>query len=207
MKEITPPNKTLTPEEYEQKLLEIENKPEKTDPLDVHAAMVKYYIPRLKMVFDELSKKQILTMATDLAGSTHNSQVDVNKIITMSKDLGLKALQRVICGAIINPFDEIDLNLTLDKEKRLFVLFDSLLTNKYLNCIAKGLSEAGENKKQELEDFILHSLDVNSTIFKKREKIEKDGFLMANKMLCSKFLMILVTTTEFKNKENEKNGG
>ena len=129
--EIKPPNKTLTPREYEQKLLEIENKPA-TDPLDVHAAMVKYYIPRLKGQIVAMSKKQLITLATDLSGSSYNEDSDVRKLIVMTKDMGLKAVQRVINGVIVNPFDEIELSLTVDKEKRLFVLFDSLLTNKYL---------------------------------------------------------------------------
>lgn len=203
MKEITPPNKQLTPEEYEQKLLELEAKPEKTDPLDVHAAMVKYYIPRLRMNINELSKKQLLTLAQDLAGSSYNDQKDVNKIITMTKDLGLGATQRVLSGVIFNPFDEVELKLSFEKEKNLFVLFDSLLTNKYLNLLAKGLAEAADpTKKQELEDFILHKIDTNGTLFKKRQKIEKDGFFMANKLLCSKYLMILVKTKEVMEKKN-----
>jgi len=201
MKEIIPPNRTLTPEEYEAKLLEIENKPEKTDPLDVHAAMVKYYIPRLKIQIGNLSKKQLLTMVTDLAGSSYNDESDVNKILAMSKDLGLGALQRVLTGAIVNPFDEIELKLSFDKEKRLFQLFDSLLTNKYFNCLVVGLSNAGENKKQELEDFILHKIDTNSTLFKKRTAAEKDSFFTSNKLLCSKFLMILVKTNEYRERE------
>lgn len=204
MKEIIPPNKTLTPEEYEQKLLEVEKNP--NDPLDVHAAMVRYYIPRLKIQIDNLSKKQLLTMVTDLAGSSYNEQSDVNKITFMSKDLGLGALQRVLTGAIVNPFDEIELKLNFDKERKLFQLFDSLLTNKYFSCIAVGNVKAGENKKQELEDFILHKLDTNSTIFKKRTQAEKDSFFTAHKLLCSKFLMIYVKTLEFRNKENKENG-
>jgi hypothetical protein len=204
MKEIIPPNKTLTPEEYEAKLLEIENKPQ-TDPLDVHAAMVKYYIPRFKIQVNNLSKKQLLTLALDLAGSSYNDQSDVNKIIAMSKDLGLSALQRVLVGAIVNPFDEIEIKLNFDKEKKLFQLFDSLLTNKYFNCIAIGNLEAGENKKQELEDFILHKIDTNSTIFKKRTQAEKDSFFTGNKLLCSKFLIFYVKTLEFRNKEKNEN--
>jgi hypothetical protein len=203
MKEIIPPNKKLTPEEYEQKLLEVEKAP--SDPLDVHAAMVKYYIPRFKIQVGHLSKKQLLTLATDLAGSSYNESSDVNKILHMSKDLGLSALQRVLVGAIVNPFDEIELRLNFEKEKNLFVLFDSLLTNKYLNCIAVGLSQAGENKKQELEEFILHKLDTNNTLFKKRANVEKDAFLTGNKLLCSKFLMLFVKISETKEKE-EKNG-
>jgi hypothetical protein len=203
MKEIIPPNKTLTPEEYEAKLLEIENKPQQTDPLDVHAAMVKYYIPRLKIQINNLSKKQLLTMVTDLAGSSYNSQTDVNKIQVMAKDLGLGALQRVLTGAIVNPFDEKEINLHFDKEKKLFQLFDSLLTNKYFQCLIVGLTESGENKKQELEEFILHKLDTNSKEFKKRIQAEKDSFLTANKLLCSKFLMILSVTQKFREKEKE----
>lgn len=203
MKDIIPPNKILTADEYEQKLLEIEEKP--NDPLDVHAAMVKYYIPRFKIQVGHLSKKQLLTLATDLAGSLYNESSDVNKILHMSKDLGLNALQRVLIGAIVNPFDEIELRLNFDKEKNLFVLFDSLLTNKYLNCIAIGLSESGENKKQELEEFVLHKLDTSSTLFKKRANVEKDAFFTANKLLCSKYLMLFVKISETKEKEN-KNG-
>lgn len=205
MKDIIPPNKTLTPEEYEQKLLELENKPEQTDPLDVHAAMVKYYIPRLKIQIGNMSKKQFLLMATDLAGSSYNNPSDVNKILHMSKDLGLSSLQRVLTGAIVNPFNEIELKLNFEKEKKLFQLFDSLLTNKYLNCIAVGLSQAGENKKQELEDFILHKINTNDSLFKKRANVEKDGFFTANKLLCSKYLMLFVKISESKEKE-EKNG-
>lgn len=199
-------DKKLSGAEYEKKLLDAEQKAV-NDPLDVHAAMVKYYIPRLKGQLNNMSKKQILTLATDLTGSSFNQQSDVNKLLVLTKDMGLSAVRRVFTGAIVNPFDEVELNITLDKEKRLFVLFDSLLTNKYLNCIATGLSEAGPEKKQELEDFILHSVDVNGTIFKKRDRVEKDAFFTANKLLCSKFLMILVTTAEFRDKkEKEQNG-
>jgi hypothetical protein len=200
--EIAPKNKTLSPKEYEEKLLEIENRPEKNNPLDVHAAMIKYYIPKIKNNLIAMSKKQIITMALNLSGNQEfNNSNDVKKLIVMTKDLGLKAVQRVFCGVIINPFDEVELNLTVDKEKRLFVLFDSLLTNKYLNCLAKGLSEASENKKQELEEFILHEIKASDTLFKKLTKIEKDSFFIANKMLCSKYLIFLVKTSEFREKE------
>lgn len=193
---------TLTPAEYEQKLLELENKPA-NEPLDVHAAMVKYYIPRLKAQIVAMSKKQLIILATDLAGSSYNDDADIRKIIVMTKDMGLGAVQRVINGVIVNPFDEIELRLTVEKEKNLFTLFDSLLTNKYLNCLANGLSQAGDNKKQELADFILHKIDINSREFKKRIRVETDCFFTSNALLCSKYLMILVKTNEFREKEKQ----
>ena len=203
MKEIIPPNKTLTPEEYEQKLLQLEQKPTE-DPLDGPAAIVKLYIPRFKIQLNNMSKKQIITLALDLSGSSYNYQEDINKIVPMSKDLGLSSLQRVIAGVVANPFDEIELKLNFEKEKKLFQLFDSLLTNKYFNCLIVGLGQAAEGKKrQELEDFILHSLDVNGTIFKKRSQVEKYAFFSANKLLCSKFLMLFVKINETREKEKE----
>lgn len=199
------PNKKLTPQEYEQKLLELEQKPTE-DPLDGPAAIVKLYIPRFKIQLSNMSKKQIITLALDLAGSSYNVQEDINKIVVMSKDLGLSALQRVVAGVIANPFDEVELKLNFDKEKKLFQLFDSLLTNKYFNCLIVGLGQANEGKKrQELEDFILHKIDVNDNVFKKRSQVEKDSFLTANKLLSSKFLMLFITMERQREKEN-KNG-
>jgi|ERR1700722_1424936 len=206
MTEINPPNKNLTPAEYEQKLLELEQKPTE-DPLDGPAAIVKLYIPRFKIQIGNMSKKQIVTLAMDLAGSSHNNQTDVNKIPAMCKDLGLGALQRVIAGVVANPFDEIELNLHFDKEKKLFQVFDSLLTNKYFNCIIVGLNQANEGKqRQELEDFILHNLDLNSSDFKKRTQVEKDSFLTGNKVLCSKYLMIYIKMERIRKEKEEKNG-
>lgn len=203
MKEIIPSNKTLTPEEYEQKLLQLEQNPTE-DPLDGPAAIVKLYIPRFKIQLNNMSKKQIITLATDLAGSSYNSQADVNKITFMAKDLGLGALQRVVVGVVANPFDETELKLNFDKEKKLFQLFDSLLTNKYFNCLIVGLGQAAEGKKrQELEDFIIHNLDLNSKEFKKREQVEKDSFLTSNKLLSSKYLMMFVTMEKLRKEKEE----
>lgn len=211
----------LNPREYEQKLLDLENNPNKNEPLDVHAAMFGYYNPRFQGQLNFMSKKQILNLAMDLAGSSYNEKVDVNKIITMSKDLGLSALKRVIAGVIENPLAEKELRLTNEKEQKLFVLFDSLLTNKYYNCISKGLEDQGKDfeKKLELEDFIVHNINTNDKSFQKREKVEKDGFFTGNKLLCSKFLMMMITQQKYLEenpkvleeldkltKENEKNG-
>lgn len=199
MKEIIPPNKQLTPQEYEQKLLDLEANPTKNDPMDVHAAMFKYYNPRFQGQLNFMSKKQILQLASDLVGSSYNQKADINKIITLSKDLGISALKRVVAGVVENPLAEVELSLTNDKEKRLFTLFDSLLTNKYFNCIQTGLQEQAKNPeiKHELEDFIIHTLDLNSSDFKKREKQEKDGFFTGNKLLCSKYIMLMVSQNEY----------
>jgi hypothetical protein len=196
--------KKLTQDEYEKRLLEIEA--DKTsDPLDVHAGLFKYYNPRFQGQLNYMSKKQILNLATSLAGSKNNAQSDVNKIITMSKDIGLNALRKIVAGTIEHPLAKVDLTLPIEKEAKLFVLFDSLLTNKYYTCIKNGLEEQKLNpeRKIELEDFITHSIDLNSREFKKREKVEKDGFFTGNKLLCSKTIMWLVIQNEYLAKQTQ----
>jgi hypothetical protein len=120
----------------------------------------------------------------------------------LSKDMGLNAVQRVFTGAIVNPFDEVELNIHIDKEQRLFTLFDSLLTNKYFNNIAEAELKMQENPgyKPEIEDIIKHKIDVNSSAFKKRARVEKDAFFTSEKLLFSKFSMIYETLREFKAK-------
>jgi len=201
--------KKITPQQYEKRLLEIES--DKTsDPLDVHAGMFKYYNPRFKIQVNNMSKKQLLTLATSLAGSPNNVQSDINKIITMSKDFGTSALKKIIAGVIEHPLAEVDLRLTIEKEAKLFVLLDSLLTNKYYTCIKKGLEDLKLNpeKKVELEDFIVHNVNMESREFKKRDQVEKDGFFTGNKLLCSKTVMWMVTESEYTKKmlKEQKDG-
>jgi hypothetical protein len=172
--------------------------------------MFKYYNPRFKIQVNNMSKKQLLTLATSLAGAPANLQSDVNKIISFSKDLGSSALKKIIAGVIEHPLAEVNLNLTIEKEAKLFVLFDSLLTNKYYNCIKVGLEDLKQNpeKKVELEDFIVHNIKMDSSEFKKRAQVEKDGFFTGNKLLCSKTVMWMVTESEYTKKmlKEQKNG-
>lgn len=183
---------------YEKRLLEIEEG-KTSDPLDVHAGMFKYYNPRFQGQLNYMSKKQIINLATSLAGNSNNLQSDVNKIISLSKDIGLNALRKIVAGVVEHPLAEIELKLSVEKEAKLFVLFDSLLTNKYYTCIKNGLEEQAKNpdKKIELEDFIKHNSDFNSREFKKRDKVEKDGFFTGNKLLCSKTIMWMVIQNKY----------
>lgn len=209
----------LSPVEFEQQLLNQVNEQTPGDPLDVHAAMFKYYNPRFQGQLNWMSKKEIVKLAMDVAGCEFNKNEDINKIAAFSKDLGLKALQRVIGGVVEHPLADIDLKLTVELEKKLFILLDSLLTNKYYNFQVRGLELQKENpdKKLELNDIVVHNLDMNSKEFQKLKKVQKDAFITANNLLHSKFWMMRITHDQYLeahpeileelNKLKEKNNG
>lgn len=180
--------------EIEQLLIEREL--ENTDPLDVHAAMFKFYIPRFKGQINFLSKKQFQLMMTDLAGSEFNKDEDVRKITALSNGLNLNAINRVARSVIESPFLEEEFKLKNEKEEKLFRLFDDLLTNKYYSCLKDYLDKNGTKKEDEAETFIKHKIDLHSKAFQSRERVEKDAFVTASQLLTSKYLMIFTKTTE-----------
>lgn len=200
--------KNLTAFEFEQRLMNRVNNQSEGDPLDSCAAMFKFFIPRFKGQLNNMSKKQIIKMTLDLCSSEFNQQSDVNKIIPISKDLGLNALIKVVAAAIESPLFEVDVSFPFKNESNLFQLIDGLLTNKYFSCLKRAKEEQIENpeKKVEIENLIAHNVNIESKEFKKREKVEKDGFFTGNKLLFSKFYMMLIMTENLSLKEQEKNG-
>jgi len=171
------------------------------DPLDTHAQMFYFFNPRFQSTLAFLSKKQLIVLMQTLAGSEYNKAEDVSKISKISNTLNLKGLVRVVKSAIDHPLEEITLQGKV--EPKLFQLFDSLLANKYYTCIQKGMEkkEADPESIKQIEDVILHTHDNKA--FEKRIHAEKDAFAIGNKLLASKFLMML--TTHLREMERIKN--
>lgn len=207
--------KTLpTPEEVEKALiqreLESQQKPD-DNPLNAHAQLFYLYNPRFQGQLNFMSSKQLVKLAIDLAGSEYNKQEDVDYIATLTQDMNKKGLLRVIMGVVEHPLNDVQVKLMNKKEQKLFHLFDDLLVNKYMTCIQKGMEKMTEdnNAVKQVEDVIIHLVDTTSNEFQKRERVEKDAFATGNKLLASKFLMMLVTflekAKEIENIDKEKN--
>lgn len=206
--------KQMTPLEFEQKLLNQVNSQTEGDPLDVHAAMFKMFNPRFQGQVNHLSKKELLKLVTDLCGAKCNDQISVNQINGLSKDLGLKALRRVIGGVVEHPLADKDLKLTIEKEVKLFILIDSLLTNKFYTGICQGLTNP--DTKLELHDVIVDNFNTNDKEFQKLKKVQKDAFITGKNLLHSKYWMMLITQQQYLDanpeikkqvEEREKNNG
>lgn len=179
--------KKLTPFEFEQKLLERET--QESDPLDVHSAMLKFYLPRFQGQINHLSKKEFQNLMVNLAGSEFNDRKDVNKVIVLSNGLNVKAINRVVFSVIKSPFLEEDFSLLSEKEEKLFRLFDDLLTNKYYSCLKDYLNKPADQRNED-EIFIAHLVDTNAKEFQRRSAAEKDAFNTGDQLLISKYLMI-----------------
>jgi hypothetical protein len=196
--QVAPP----TPEQVEQAMIQKELKAQSaaTDPLDTHAQMFYFFNPRFQSTLTFLSKKQLILLMLTLAGSEHNKREDVSKIEKLASKFKLKSLARVVRSSIDHPLEEITLQGKL--EEKLFQLFDSLLANKYYTCIQKGMEkkEADPESVKQIEDVILHTHNIEA--FNKRIHAEKDAFAIGNKLLASKFLMML--TTHLREMERQK---
>lgn len=195
-----------SPAELEKQLLDRQNNVD-YNPLDSQATMFHLYLPRFQGQLNFMSKKEMQTLMFDLAASEYNPEVDVNKLLRLSKAMGTNALKRTIAAVIENPLQDENVKLLSKEETKLFTLFDGLLTNKYFTCIARGLEEKAKNNEfvQEIETIIIHKVDTQSARFKSRKACEKDAFATGNKLLAAKFLMIMVTHDEVLNKmEQEK---
>lgn len=174
---------------------EIEAQKKVQDPLDTHATMFFLYFPRFTSQLQFMSKKELIKLARTLSGSEHNKIEDINKIDAISKDINTNGVLRVITSVIEHPLQEVKFTLMSKKESKLFDLFDGLLTNKYYNSIKSNIEANNpEDKKVEIEDVIKHTF--NKSEFKSRKHVEKDAFATANKLLASKYLMMLVTFLE-----------
>lgn len=187
--EIKPP----TPDQVEQAMVQKELKARNAaaDPLDTHAQMFYFFNPRFQSTVAFLSKKQLINLMLTLAGSEFNKSEDVSKIVKLASTFSLKSLARVVKSTIDHPLEEITLHGK--QEEKLFQLFDSLLANKYYTCIQKGMEkkESDPESVKQIEDVILHNYDIKA--FEKRIYAEKDAFAIGNKLLASKFLMMLTT--------------
>lgn len=193
-------NQLPTPDQVEQVMLEKEAASQKKDdnPLNTHAQLFFLYNPRFQSQLEFLSNKQMIKLMQSLAGSTYNKSEDVSRLASLSNNINKKGLWRVIAAVIEHPLNDAPFSLMSSKEQKLFHHFDSLLTNKYFNCIQAGMEKQAENPEaiRQVEDVIIHTLDTTSKEFTKRTAAEKDSFATANKLLASKFLMLLVTYLE-----------
>lgn len=196
--QVAPP----TPDQVEQAMVQKELKAQSAalDPLDTHAQLFYFFNPRFQNTISFLSKKQLILLMGTLAGSEHNKVEDVSKIYKLASKFTLKSLARVVRSAIDHPLEEITLHGK--QEEKLFQLFDSLLANKYYTCIQKGMEkkEADPESVKQIEDVILHTHNIKE--FNKRIHAEKDAFAIGNKLLASKFLMML--TTHLREMERQK---
>lgn len=189
-----------TPDQIEQGMVqkELASQKKEDNPLDAHAQLFYLYTPRFQSQLQFMSSKQLVLLAQTLAGSEHNKLEDVSFIANVSKGINKKGLLRTISAVIEHPLSNDKIKLMDKKEQKLFHLFDDLLTNKYMTCIKDGmekLSTDSESVKQ-VEDVILHTTDTQSPGFTKRAQVEKDAFATGNKLLASKFLMMLCTYLE-----------
>lgn len=195
----------LTPKELEQGMIEKELASQKREnnPLDTHAQLFFLYNPRFQSQLQFMSNKQLIKLAQSLAGSEHNKLEDVQYIAVLSRNMNKKGLIRTIGAVIEHPLTDTQIKLMSERERKLFHLFDDLLVNKYMTCIQKGMEKKAENDEsiKQVEDVILHVVDPKE--FNTRKQVEKDAFATGNKLLCSKFLMMLVTYLEEQRKIEE----
>ena len=191
----------IKPEEIERAMIEKELQSQKieNDPLDTHAQLFFLYNPRFQGQLNFMSKKQCINLMLNLAGSPFNDPSETKKLAAVSNGMNLKGLQRVIAATIEHPLSKETMKLLSAKEQKLFQVFDSLLTNKYYESIKVGLEvkEKDNEAIKDLEDVIKHDIDTTSKAFTSRDEVEKDGFSTANKLLASKFLMMMSSAMDF----------
>lgn len=191
-------DKLPTPDQIETGMIqkELASQKQEANPLDTHAQLFFLYNPRFQSQLQFMSNKQLLNLAQSLTGSEHNKIEDVGYISTLGKTINKKGLIRTIGAVIEHPLSDTLVKLMNKKEQTLFHLIDELLINKYMTCIQKGMEKrhAGDESIKLIEDVIIHTLNMKE--FNGRSQVEKDAFATGNKLLCSKFLMMLVTYLE-----------
>lgn len=171
-----------------------------TDPLDTLSTFFYLYIFRFKNQVKMMKKKQLIKLADTLVGSEYTKQEEVNTLLSLLDSLNVNSIIRTINNAIESPLNENEIKSMSKKEKKCYDLLYHLLSEKYVSSI-ENVKE--DDKMLEIGEIVKHT--YNQKEFDGRDKVEKDAFATANKLIYTKITMIRYTLLEqVKVEENNK---
>lgn len=191
-----------TPEEVEKIMIQRELETNKA--LDGRAQLFALYMPRLKGQLNFMSKKQLVTLTTDLCKSEHTKNEDINRALNLTKNLNLNSLIRTIGNVIESPLHEHVIKQMSKTEKKLFDELEELFAQKYVTYVMNYVNNPPKEETttpRAIEELVTYLPEKKA--FDKREKVEKDAFATANQILLTKTLMMQHTLLEYLN-ENAK---
>lgn len=168
-----------TPDQVEKVMLD-KDKESNSHILDTYAGYVKIFNPVLTTHLEKASKKNILRVIDVLKGN--------NQFSSLLKGLNLKSIIRLFKMWTLYPLEETQLTSIDEKETKLYENIDMMLCDKYTKVIY--------DQTKINEEYAPENIDSLNMA-------EKNIALIANRMLLSKYIILVHSIGEQIEKQEE----